>query len=94
MIPFHVGITANQKDEQAADSFPPEFPLTLRTAKRAVPRHLERPEAVDHFYLLTGHPVLGVHLHRVGLAPDEASPYHGHDRMDGAYIPAPMHWTP
>ena len=48
--------------------------------------HLERSEAAARFRLTTGHDFLGVHLHRLGLAADEACPLCGHMRMDGDHL--------
>ncbi|GFV34837.1 reverse transcriptase [Trichonephila clavipes] len=49
----------------------------------SIPRHMERAEAVAHFHLTTGHDFLGVSLHWLDLAADEAYPLCGHARMEG-----------
>ncbi|GFX21837.1 reverse transcriptase [Trichonephila clavipes] len=48
-----------------------------------IPRHLERAEAVARFRLTTGHHLLGVYLHWLGLAAVEACPLCGYARMGG-----------
>ncbi|GFY04719.1 reverse transcriptase [Trichonephila clavipes] len=52
----------------------------------SISRHLERVKAVDHFRLTIGHEVLGVYLHWLGLAADEACTICGHARMDGDHL--------
>ncbi|GFU04835.1 hypothetical protein TNCV_1289831 [Trichonephila clavipes] len=49
-----------------------------------ISRHLERAEAVVRFRLITTHGILGVYLHWLGMAANEACPLFGHDRMDDA----------
>ncbi|GFV73421.1 reverse transcriptase [Trichonephila clavipes] len=44
---------------------------------------LERAEVVARFRLTTGHEFLGVYLHWLGVAANEAYPLCGHARMDG-----------
>ncbi|KMQ82368.1 reverse transcriptase [Lasius niger] len=51
-----------------------------------IPRHIERAEAVARFRLTTGHDFLGVHLHFLDLAADEACQLCGHARMDGDHL--------
>ncbi|GFX40679.1 hypothetical protein TNCV_1218021 [Trichonephila clavipes] len=47
---------------------------TLATVMGPIPRHLERAEAVARFFLTTGHDFLGVYLHLLGVAANEAMP--------------------
>ncbi|GFV54220.1 reverse transcriptase [Trichonephila clavipes] len=58
---------------------------TLAT-EGSIPRHLERAKAVAHFRLTTGHDFLGVYLHWLDLAADEACPLCDHARMDGDHL--------
>ncbi|GFV93425.1 reverse transcriptase [Trichonephila clavipes] len=51
-----------------------------------IPRHLERVEAFARFRLTTGHYFLGVYLHWLGVAANEACPLCGHARMDGDHL--------
>ncbi|GFT21887.1 uncharacterized protein TNCV_3179831 [Trichonephila clavipes] len=51
-----------------------------------IPRHLERAEAVACFRLTTGHDFLGVYLHWLGVAANEAYPLCGHARLDGDHL--------
>ncbi|GFU70935.1 reverse transcriptase [Trichonephila clavipes] len=51
-----------------------------------IPRHLGIPEAVVRFCLTTGHDFLGVYLHWLGVAVNEAWPLCGHARMDGDHL--------
>ncbi|GFV39499.1 reverse transcriptase [Trichonephila clavipes] len=51
-----------------------------------IPRHLERAEAVARFRLTTGHGYLGMYLHWLSVATDEACPLCGHARMDGNHL--------
>ncbi|GFX79614.1 hypothetical protein TNCV_826021 [Trichonephila clavipes] len=51
-----------------------------------IPMHLERAEAVALFHLTTGHDILGVYLHWLGLTADEACPFSDHARMDGDHL--------
>ncbi|GFW98887.1 reverse transcriptase [Trichonephila clavipes] len=104
------------KTKQGAESFQPEVPLILRSARSiistsidkytianqktknlgkpwetlatvgSIPKHMERAEAVDRFRLTTGHEFLGVYLHWLGLAANEACPICGHARMDGDHL--------
>ncbi|GFU44665.1 reverse transcriptase [Trichonephila clavipes] len=48
-----------------------------------IPRHLERAEAVARCHLTTGHDLLGVYLHWLGVVANEAC---GHARMDGDHL--------
>ncbi|GFS95051.1 reverse transcriptase [Trichonephila clavipes] len=48
-----------------------------------IPRPLDRAEAVARFRLTTGHDFLGVYLHWLGLAADEACTLCGYARMNG-----------
>ncbi|GFX23874.1 reverse transcriptase [Trichonephila clavipes] len=57
-----------------------------REPSRLNPRHLERPKAVVHFCLTTGHDFLGVYLHWLGLDADEACLLCGHERIDGNHL--------
>ncbi|GFX37949.1 reverse transcriptase [Trichonephila clavipes] len=50
-------------------------------------RRLGRAEAVTLFRLTTGRDFLGVHLHWLGVAANEAYPLCGHARMDGDHLP-------
>ncbi|GFY27333.1 reverse transcriptase [Trichonephila clavipes] len=47
---------------------------------------LERAKSVVRFRLKAGHNFLGVYLHWLGLAADEACPLCGHARMDGDHL--------
>ncbi|GFW42646.1 reverse transcriptase [Trichonephila clavipes] len=58
-------------------------PWETLTTMGPIPRHLERAEAVARFRLTTGHDFLGVYLHWLGVAANEACPLCGHARMDG-----------
>ncbi|GFT79958.1 reverse transcriptase [Trichonephila clavipes] len=49
-------------------------------------KHLERAEVVAYFRLTTRHDLLGVYLHWLGLAADEACPLCGHARMHGDHL--------
>ncbi|GFW73621.1 reverse transcriptase [Trichonephila clavipes] len=49
-------------------------------------RYLERAKAVALFHLTTGHDFLGVYLHWLGVAANEANPICGHARMDGDHL--------
>ncbi|GFU39540.1 reverse transcriptase [Trichonephila clavipes] len=51
-----------------------------------IPRHLERAETVAHFSLTTGHDFLGVYLHWLGVAANEACPTCGHARIDDDHL--------
>ncbi|GFX36103.1 reverse transcriptase [Trichonephila clavipes] len=51
-----------------------------------IPMHMERAEAVSHFHLTIGYDFLGVYIHWLGLAADEACPLCGHDKMDGDHL--------
>ncbi|GFT39220.1 reverse transcriptase [Trichonephila clavipes] len=51
-----------------------------------IPRYVERAEVVAHFRLTTGHDFLGVYLHCLSVAANEACPLCGHARMDGDYL--------
>ncbi|GFS83607.1 reverse transcriptase [Trichonephila clavipes] len=51
-----------------------------------IPKHLERAKAVAHFRLSTGHDFLGVYLHRLGVAANEACPLYSYVRMDGDHL--------
>ncbi|GFV92913.1 reverse transcriptase [Trichonephila clavipes] len=51
-----------------------------------IPRHLERAEAVCSFLVTTGLDFLGVYLHWLGMAANEACPICGHARMDGDHL--------
>ncbi|GFU48868.1 reverse transcriptase [Trichonephila clavipes] len=51
-----------------------------------IPKHLERVEAVALFRLTTGHDFLGVYLHSLGMAANEAYLLCGHARMDGVHL--------
>ncbi|GFT68955.1 reverse transcriptase [Trichonephila clavipes] len=51
-----------------------------------IPRHLERAEAVARFHLTTGQDFLGVYLHWLGVDANEACPFSGHVKMDGAHL--------
>ncbi|GFU70234.1 uncharacterized protein TNCV_903761 [Trichonephila clavipes] len=53
-----------------------------------IPRHLERAEAVARFRLTTGHDFLGVYLHWLGVAANEACPICGRARW-----PHIRHWV-
>ncbi|GFV43299.1 reverse transcriptase [Trichonephila clavipes] len=50
------------------------------------PRHLERAKDVPRFRLTTGHDILGVYLHWLGVTANEACSPCGHARMDGDYL--------
>ncbi|GFY29482.1 reverse transcriptase [Trichonephila clavipes] len=49
-------------------------------------RHLKRAEAVARFHPTTGHDLLGVYLHWLGVAANEACPLCGFARMDGDHL--------
>ncbi|GFV92402.1 reverse transcriptase [Trichonephila clavipes] len=51
-----------------------------------IPRHLERAEAVARFRLTTGHDFLGIYLHWLGMAANDACPLCGHARMGGVHL--------
>ncbi|GFS55999.1 reverse transcriptase [Trichonephila clavipes] len=51
-----------------------------------IPRHLERADAVARFRLTTGHDFLGVYLHWLGVAANEACPTCDHARMDDDHL--------
>ncbi|GFV64922.1 reverse transcriptase [Trichonephila clavipes] len=51
-----------------------------------IPRHLEKAETVARFCLTTGHDFLGVYLHWLGVAANEACPLCGHARMDRDHL--------
>ncbi|GFY19737.1 reverse transcriptase [Trichonephila clavipes] len=51
-----------------------------------ISRHLERVEAVTRFCLTTGHDFLGVYLHWLGVAANEACPLCGYARMYGNHL--------
>ncbi|GFW63144.1 reverse transcriptase [Trichonephila clavipes] len=53
------------------------------TTVGSIPRHLERTKAVARFRLTTGHDFLGVYIHWLDLAADEACSLCSHARMDG-----------
>ncbi|GFU69625.1 reverse transcriptase [Trichonephila clavipes] len=52
-----------------------------------IPRHLERAETVARFRVTTGRDFLGVYLHWLDIAANEAFPLCGHARMDGDHLP-------
>ncbi|GFS71652.1 reverse transcriptase [Trichonephila clavipes] len=58
---------------------------TLATVS-PISRHLERAEAVARFRLTTRHYFLGVYLHWLGVAANEACPLCGHARMDSDHL--------
>ncbi|GFT80266.1 reverse transcriptase [Trichonephila clavipes] len=58
---------------------------TLATVVR-IPKHLVRAEAVALFRLTTGHDFLGVYLHWLGVAINEACLLSGHARIDGDHL--------
>ncbi|GFW52931.1 uncharacterized protein TNCV_2395101 [Trichonephila clavipes] len=49
-------------------------------------RHLERVKTVALFRLTTGHDFLGVYLHWLGLAADDACPLFGLARIDDDHL--------
>ncbi|GFW57647.1 reverse transcriptase [Trichonephila clavipes] len=49
-------------------------PWETLAAVGPIPMDLERAEAVAHFRLTTGHDFLGVYLHWLGVAANEACP--------------------
>ncbi|GFX79608.1 DUF4371 domain-containing protein [Trichonephila clavipes] len=51
-----------------------------------IPRHLERAEADARFRLTTGHDLLGVYLHWLSMAANEACPLCFHTGMDGDHL--------
>ncbi|GFT79934.1 reverse transcriptase [Trichonephila clavipes] len=51
-----------------------------------IPRYLKRADSVACLCLTTGQDFLGVHLHWIGLAADEACPLCGHARMDSDHL--------
>ncbi|GFY04772.1 reverse transcriptase [Trichonephila clavipes] len=51
-----------------------------------IPRHMEKAEAVAHFRLTTEYIFLGVYLHWLGVAANEAFSLCGHARMDGDHL--------
>ncbi|GFV36383.1 reverse transcriptase [Trichonephila clavipes] len=52
----------------------------------AMPRHLERAEAVTRFRVTTGHGVLGVYHHWLGVAANNICPLRGHAIMSGYHL--------
>ncbi|GFT32410.1 reverse transcriptase [Trichonephila clavipes] len=58
---------------------------TLATVGQ-IPRYLERAEAIARFRLSTEHDFLGVYLHWLGVASNEAYPLCGHARMDDNHL--------
>ncbi|GFV73579.1 reverse transcriptase [Trichonephila clavipes] len=65
-------------------------PLEILTIVDAIPRHLKRAEAIAHFHLFTGHDFLGIYLHLLGMAANEACPLDGHAGMNGDHL---FQWT-
>ncbi|GFW48144.1 reverse transcriptase [Trichonephila clavipes] len=59
---------------------------TLATVGTIPSIHLERAEAVVCFRLATGHDFLGVYLHWLGVAANEACSLCGHARMEGDHL--------
>ncbi|GFW15180.1 reverse transcriptase [Trichonephila clavipes] len=51
-----------------------------------IPRLLERAEAVTRFHLTNGYDFLGIYLHWLGVAANEACPICGHARMHGDHL--------
>ncbi|GFX67640.1 reverse transcriptase [Trichonephila clavipes] len=51
-----------------------------------IQRNVERAEAVAPFCLTTGHGILGVYVHWLGVAANDACPLCGHARMDGDHL--------
>ncbi|GFS73523.1 reverse transcriptase [Trichonephila clavipes] len=78
-----VGVPGNERAEQGAESTQPEE--TLATVGPIL-KHLERVKAVDRFRLTNGHDFLGVYLHWLGVAANEACPICGHARMDRDHL--------
>ncbi|GFX44145.1 reverse transcriptase [Trichonephila clavipes] len=52
-----------------------------------IPRHLEKAEAVAHFCRTTLHDFLGVYLHFLGVAVNQACPLNGRARINGDHLP-------
>ncbi|GFS53462.1 reverse transcriptase [Trichonephila clavipes] len=51
-----------------------------------IPRYLKGAEAVARFRLATGHNFLGVYLHWLGVATNEACSIYAHVRRDGVHL--------
>ncbi|GFW01508.1 reverse transcriptase [Trichonephila clavipes] len=51
-----------------------------------MPRHLDRAEAFVRFRLHTGHDFLGVYLHWLDVAANEACPICDYARMEGDHL--------
>ncbi|GFU74909.1 reverse transcriptase [Trichonephila clavipes] len=58
---------------------------TLTTAG-PIPKHMESVDAVGRFHLTTGHDVLGVYLHWLGLVADEACLLCDYSRIDSNHL--------
>ncbi|GFV15734.1 reverse transcriptase [Trichonephila clavipes] len=61
-------------------------PWEILATVSSIQRHLERAKAVTRFRLTSGHDFLGVYLHWLGLAANEACTLCGHARVDGDHL--------